>query len=69
MDAIEQDITCVTPNTGYFQLPSSAWTSFPTGRIVHVLVGAVKEANGRLPSGASSKAVGINWVHGGGQTY
>ena len=69
MDAIEQDITCVTPNSGYFQLPSNAWTSFPTGRIVHVLVGAVKEANGRLPSGASSQAVGINWVHGGGQTY
>ena len=67
--AIEQDITCVTPNTGYFSLPSNAWTSYPTNRIVHVLVGGVKEASGTLPSGATSKAVGVNWVHGGGYTY
>ena len=64
---IEQTVACVTADYGSFEIPYSAWTSWPTGRQVTVLVSKLNEATGTLDfNNSQSRMVGMYTVYGAG---
>jgi hypothetical protein len=65
----EEEVFCIANDDGTFQVPSSAWTAWPTGRQLDIQVGRANRGAGTLPyNGARSEVYGIRWIYGAGFT-
>ena len=68
--AVDQSITCLVWDDGYFTVPSSAWPYWPTGRQVNVFVSKLQEASGILAfNNSESRVLGATGVMGAGISY
>ena len=68
--AVVETVTCVWPNTGSATVPSSAWTSWASGRVVAIVFGvmAVNDGGTLDVNNANVEVAGTYFVYGGGQT-
>ena len=67
--SIAQEITCVARDDGRFTVPTSAFTTWGSGRVLYVSVGrATRGAGTRALDGAGSQLHGLRWVHGAAYT-
>jgi hypothetical protein len=61
-------VTCAVRDDGSFTVPSSAWSSWTTGRYVDIVVGRARMPSGTIPvNNADSGVAGVYWVWGLGR--
>lgn len=67
--ASEEDVTCYLRDDGAYNVPSSAWNNWNTGRILDIQVARFEAGTGKVPfNNASSAVIGRYTVYGAGFT-
>ena len=67
---VDETVTCVVPNTGSYTMNSGTWSSYVSGRVIVVMVGAMVDDGGGVidVNNAGLGMAGSHFVYGGGYT-
>lgn len=62
---IQETLTCLATDDGAFSIPTSAWSGWDHGDVLHVFVGDMREKEASVPlNNGTSSVAGISWVVG-----